>query len=303
MTPNRHIFGEEYLWGLINNVLLTQNSTEIKFVWSGDSTTAGVNAGSNTVDYLGSLYSAEHGLGNSNHINSGHSGQSSVLWNTFYLPNDIVNHPDMGVYIARWGINDGSEHGNVNTYITNMDQGLAQLRAFKEVEDLTIVVMSPNSTYDDPNNRGTDWYEQIIPELRKLCRKYRATFFDTYSFFQDARQGALAGDPRWLDDPFGDGRGIHPDGAFNHIIINKLMKTMLEPLRRIGVASNSFTNSQGANFNPLASQQPDIFSSGIHLYSVLESDGWPFDGKLETRGIGQKVIQRIYPTSANRYSR
>ena len=294
MTDNRHIFGQEYTWPLINGILLNQNAANVEFIWSGDSTTAGTNAGSNTVDYLGSLYANTFGLGKHSHINAGHGGQSAVLWNTFYLPQDIIDNPDMDVYITRWGINDGTEHGDVATYIQNMDEGLAQLRAFKDIHDLTIVVMAPNSVYDDPNNRGTDWFEQIVPELRKLCRKYMCVFIDTYSLWQDARQGALAGDPRWMDDPFGDGRGIHPDGAFNHLIIHKTMEMLLAPIQRIGLQVNSFTNSQAAEFKPLASQQPTIFSSGLHFYDVLASDGWPSDGKLEVKTFGQKVIQRLY---------
>lgn len=298
LTPNRHVFGEEYLWGFHKQVLDSANTNVSKFIWSGDSTTSGSNVGTYTPDYIGRIVCNKLGLAKHNHINSGHSGEAATDWADTYVDADISAHPDMNVYITRWGINDGSAHGNVATYIAAMEAGLAKLRAFKGVEALTIVVVSPNSTYDNPNNRSTAWYESAIPELRKICRKYMATFIDVYSIWQDAKQGALAGVPRWMDDPYGDGRGIHPDAALALQIGVRVTEMIVAPVMwGQGFATNQFTSSDPDSFRPPAAVTPDGYSRGMSLWSVRTSDGWPVNGKMKVWRNGTKVIQEVHVTS------
>lgn len=301
MTDNREIFGEEYLWGLHKQIILSTNTSEFKFVWSGDSTTFGVNATdasgawppSKVADFMSPLL----GLAKSTHINAGHSSATGFDWGGFYAPQDITNHPDMNVYIVRWGINDGSDHGDVDKYITAMDLGLTNLRNFKDVRDLTIVVMSPNSTYNPDINRSTDWYEQITPRLRQICRKHQACFFDTYSIWQDAKQGVDTPTTYWMDDPFTNGQTVHPDGYMNHAIVKRVMDMLLKPVQRMGIPSNAFTNNfPRPFFKPLESSPPNFYSYGLHYYRVAFLDGWPFTGLVESQRNDQKVIQTIKNT-------
>lgn len=298
LNPNRHIFGEEYLWGFHKQVLDSSNTNTSKFIWSGDSTTAGSNVGTYTPNYIGQIVCGKLGLAKSTHINSGHSGEAATDWVDTYVDADIAAHSDMNVYVTRWGINDGSAHGDVATYIAAMDGGLTKLRAFKGVEALTIVVVSPNSTYDNPNNRGTAWYEAAIPELRKLCRKHMATFIDIYSIWQDARQGALPGVPRWMDDPYGDGRGIHPDAALALQIGVRVTEMIVAPVMwGQGFATNQFTSSDPDSFRPSEAVPPSGYGRGISLWTVRVSDGWPLNGKLKVWRNGTKVIQELHATS------
>jgi len=295
----RFIFGEEYLWGLHTQIVEGGNVNNNKFIWSGDSTTAGTNAGGQTPSVLGSVIGTRLGLAKATHINSGHSGENSVDWAQTYVGQDIAAHSDMNVYIARWGINDGAS-GNVSTYIAAMESGLASLRAFKEVADLAIVVMSPNSTFDEPNNRSTAWYEAAIPQLRKICRKYRAVFFDTYALWQDAKQGTTATTPRWLDNPFSDGRGIHPDAVFNLQIVSRVMRMILVPVMdRQNLASNGFNNTHPDSFKPTAATVPGSYLSGLSMWGISSSDGWPVSGKMVVVRNGLKVIQTLYAQEAD----
>lgn len=297
MTPNRHVFGEEYLWGLHKHLIDTSNSQYIEFLWSGDSTTKGTNAGAWKVDVLGDVFCDKFGVAVYDNINKGHSGDTAVQWNSTHVDADIISNPNMRVYITRWGINDGSIHGDVPTYIAAMDSALAKLRAFKGVEYLTIVVMAPNSTYDPTLGRDENWYESMVPELRKICRKYMCTFMDTYSIWQDAKQGALAGVPRWLDATTPAGEGVHPDAAFNHQIVWRTMKMILEPvMSRPGLATNTFSNTQGVQFLPTTATVPDGYSTGITLWQTKTSEGWLVDGKLRVFRNGNKVIQELFFT-------
>lgn len=302
MSPNRHVFGEEYLWGFHKQVFDSSNENENKFVWSGDSTTAGDNAGGYTPSFIGSVLSEEFGLARHQHINSGHSGKAATDWDSLYVGQDIVNHPDMNVYVARWGINDGFWHNNVATYIAAMDSGLGKLRAHKDVDELAIVVVSPNATYDDPNNRGTEWYENIVPELRKICRKHRAVFIDIYSIWQDAKQGAVntgstSTGKRWLDNPYGDGRGIHPDASFACQIGLRITEMIIKPALVKAVSRyNLVSNTHPDQFNPSAATQPFAYPRFLGCYHVVPADGWPFEGKLRTTRNGSKVVQELFLT-------
>ena len=301
MPANRDVFGEEYLWGLHRQIILSTNTSDFKFVWSGDSTTFGVNATdasgvwdpASVANFMAPLL----GLAKSTHINAGKSSATGYDWGTFYVDQDIASHPDMNVYVTRWGINDGSAHGDVDKYIDGMEQGLQALRAHKDVQNLTILVMSPNSTYNPDINRSTDWYEQIVPRLRQICRKYRACFFDTYSIWQDSKQGVDTPTVYWMDDPFANGQTVHPDGYMNHAIVKRVMDMLLKPIQRMGIPVNAFTNNvPRPTFNPLETSPPNFYSYGLHYYRVTFANGWPFTGMIDSQRNDQKVIQTIKNT-------
>lgn len=293
MTPNRHIFGEEYLWGLHKNILDSANTNLIQTIWSGDSTTAGDNAGAYPPSALGAAFSQTFGVFSADNVNAGHSGDSATDWNSTWVDQDIANYPNMDVYVTRWGINHPAQ--SITTTIAAIDSGIAKLRAFKSVEALTIILMAPNSTFDDPNNRGTDWYEQLVPELRKLARKYQTVFFDTYSIWQDARQGALnTGDTGtgklWLDNPFGDGRGIHPDAAFNHQIIYRVCAMMYEPITANSALSTvSSINVNSADFIPSVNVLPSNYNKGKSCFRATVAEGWPVDGAAWTEKSSDNI--------------
>ncbi len=293
MSPNRHIFGEEYLWGFHKQVLDSLNTNNNKFVWSGDSTTEGSNVGIYKPDFIGALVSGDLGLAFHTHVNSGHSGEAATNWDSTYVAQDIANNADMNGYVARWGINDGSAHGNVQTYIDSMNSGLSKLRAFKSVKDLTIVVVSPNSTSDPHLGRDENWYEKIIPELRKICRKHQAVFIDIYSIWQDAKQGG----GKWYDQP-DTGAGpapIHPDASLALQIGARITKMIVEPVMYgQNFAINKLKNTEFSQFMPTSAVTPSAYNKGISLWTVRQSDGWLVNGKLKATMNGAKVIQEFF---------
>jgi hypothetical protein len=174
-----------------------------------------------------------------------------------------------------------------------MDAALGKLRAFKSVTNLAIVVMSPCSTDSPTTNRSTDWYEQIIPELRKICRKHQAVFFDTYSMFQDSKQGAGL----WMDNPGGAG-SIHPDGTFNHTIIWPVMQMTFEDIMHgLNLASNNFINTPFSSLAPGVAVVPSSYTMGMSLWTIRTANGWPVNGKMRVWRNGTKVFQEIYQTA------
>lgn len=71
----------------------------------------------------------------------------------------------MNCYVVRYGLNDAIE-GTIEDFKNRMEIGLDKLRTFKSVEDLTIVLMTPNSSFQ--GNKNEKWLESIIPIFKEI---------------------------------------------------------------------------------------------------------------------------------------
>ena len=291
--PTATVTGQEYLWILNEYAFLQQNGTpaECTTVFSGDSTTYGVGAAGETMSYNFERECDSAGFSCLKSYNRGHSGEHTPTWAEpgGYVEQDIAEFPAMGLYVARWGLNDGT--GNTaNTpaalasFETNLRLGLSKLRAFKSVRQLAIVLMTPNTISEDPN-RNERWCELIQPIIRKAARDYQCCFIDTYQIWRDGRREGIGA---WLDDA-GAGQGIHPDKHFTRAIAQKVAEVALAPMRNI--AMNAFYNVHGGKRKMTVADQPYLYPFGLS-YHRTGAGGWPFDGFVKTERSADNIIKQ-----------
>ena len=313
---NQHTFGLEYM-AAFHNVLREQTvrATSTRkpiMVFSGDSTTAGSSivgaeylinnlvAESGTVAGLSTPY----GLSS---LNRGQSGAMTQQWVDSYLAGDLALNPDL--LVLRWGINDpgwlkngttppldaGQDFPNrrdANDFITSLRAGLTTIRATRPVSSLSILLMTPNSTNDTPNARDELWYEQITPGIKQAARDFDCAFIDTYAKLQDSRNAAGL----FMDDPFADGRAIHPLNVMNMWIAGFIADVAFPRGLSDKIGSNNIRQVGGAGFLPLASEIPDYWPIGISLWRGNTASGWPAEGSvLNFKTLDDTLFQLNFP--------
>lgn len=306
----QRVLGQEYLaaW---HNLLIAQHSAPTRkpiIVCSGDSTTAGVGLTDPLYAISSLLLTAgearglqtPHGL---SCINRGQSGAHTGQWLSTYLAGDLAEAPDL--LVLRWGINDpgwlksGSAapldagqsypgRRDVDDYLSSLRTGLAQIRAQRDVSSLSIILATPNSTFDTPNGRDALWYEQIIPGIKQAARDFQCCFFDTYSLARDTEH--LAG--LSMDDPFGDGRGVHPTESFNALIAGALADVVFPRGLQDKIGANGFRVIGGAQWVFEESRTPDMYAYGQTLGRGSTGTGFLLDGAVLTvRSLDDVAMQ------------
>jgi hypothetical protein len=209
-------FGQEYLYAWLNAL---KNGNAFKVLFTGDSTTAYYNGTSDGLKEILKGCMEMAGYTNGTYVNRGVSGINSTMWRTTYLSGDIAENPTL--YIIRHGFNNdaGSTEDEIaESFRQSMDAALTTIRQSLSVTNTSIILMTPNTSDDNPNNRGYSMKKKLDPIIRDLARTYGCGFIDTFRIFYDA--GVYA-DPMY-DDPFGDHRSIHPNGLMNRLIVSKI---------------------------------------------------------------------------------
>jgi hypothetical protein len=249
----QHVFGQEYL-STFNKIILNKQDPAT-ILMSGDSTTAGDGT---TAPFRPHEILQMLGVERGHEItttNAGHSGKDTSEWVSTYLTADLATNPDL--YIVRWGINDPFNGRTIAQFATSLRQGLAQIRATKTLAQMSVLLMSPSSTSDTPNGRDEKWYEQARLVCRQAARDYQCCFIDTYALWRDARPAAGL----YMDNPFADGRAIHPANVMNawiySCVANVLFPTGLRP--------RMFHSSFGTL---VAATAPDRYAYGQTIYSA-----------------------------------
>ncbi|AGG58112.1 hypothetical protein VPCG_00001 [Vibrio phage martha 12B12] len=284
---SRFVYGLEYTFAITKG--FSSKSRTLKFIHSGDSTTAGDAAEGFPPAVVMANYGEDYGLYQTQ-LNRGHSGQDTVRWNQQYVSEDIDDHGDMDCYIVRWGINDGSSHGDPEIFEAALRQGLQKLRNHRSYDELTIVLMSPNSTYDTPNGRDSQWYESISLSIKNAARDFQCVYFDTYGLFRDSYHGAGV----YMDDPFGDGRGIHPKKEFNTAIYSYLANLLFSLPAGLRANSNRVSNIPSFMNMPNFNTPLENYHHGISIYRATLDEGWPLDGSVTTERTADNVYyQRL----------
>ena len=209
------IFGREYLYAWL--VKLMAGTTPVIDL-AGDSTTSGTGVGDPNyllealiTNFMTASYPAV------TVYNDGVSGTTTVQWVSTYLTAQIARAPDL--MIIRYGLNDAAN--GLATFASALRAGLAQIRATRSVSQTAILLMTPNSTNDTPNSRDETWHLAINSVIRQAARDYLCCFADTYTFCRDSANAAP-----WMDNPYGDGRHIHPDQHENLLIASLIKETI-----------------------------------------------------------------------------
>lgn len=274
---HQHVYGQEYLYAA-HNKLMARNAFSALF--SGDSTTAGSGL-ANTDNQIHSL--VQQMVGDAGYeiaaTNAGHSGAYTEQWRTDYLAGDLASNPDL--YVIRWGINDPAYlktglagtvdeweaeellRRDVGDYATSLRAALTTIRAAKAVSAMSIILMVPNSTSDTPNGRDEKWYEQIRRVCRKAARDFQCALIDTYAMWPDTRSAA----GRWMDNPYSDGRAIHPLDVMNKWIAGAITDLLVPG----GIAPRNIPSTW---VTPAISEVPKNYPIGVSSWRVT----WTING-------------------------
>lgn len=280
----RFIYGQEYFYAVQKAIFDNEaGATFTQYIHSGDSTTFGDNAEGFNPAVCFQWLAENLGLPSQN-INEGHSGDSTVTWNSTHVDSDISTYPDMDCYLARWGINDGSEHGDPDTFETALRAGLAKLRAFKDSGSLTIVLMAPNTVFAVASNRDAAWLESIQWRIRQAARDFECVFIDTYAIWRDSKNAA----GKWMDDVAGD--AIHPGKELNASIYAELARWIYEPSAALRLNTNRFSNVLSALFTPLAATPPNEYHVGDSYFRATIANGWPLEGAAYTQKTADNIV-------------
>lgn len=308
---HQYVFGREYL-AAFHNLLITQYTTPTRkpiIVFSGDSTTAGVGVSEDyQINALLKQFAYDQGIQTAygiSSINRGQSGANTEQWRTSHLAGDLAESPDL--LVLRWGINDPGwlkngttppldagqaypDRRDVDDFLLSLRSGLETIRASRSLSSLSIVLMSPNSTADTPNGRDELWYEQIIPGIKQAARDFQCAFVDTYAYLKDSRPAAGI----WMDDPFGDGRAIHPLNVMNMWIAG-LIADVIFPQGLVSKIGRANVRSVGgAEDVGDVSRLPSYYKYGVTISRA--QTGFPIDGTLITvRSQDETVLQLLYP--------
>lgn len=237
-TPAGVYFGKEYLGRVSSSILY---GTSLKIVLAGDSTFA-MNDGivGSCPKYIAKCF-AKAGA-NFSLVNKAVSGQSVNDWIANCVDGEIAENPNL--YIIRIGFNNNSLETTwtiakaIEDYETRMRYALNKIRTSLALGICSVVLMSPSTSNDTPNNRDYVIRQLQSLVLRKLAREFQCGFFDTYKCMQDATP-----DNNMFDDPYGDGRHIHPTKYWNLYMISELCDFLIPSvLMNNGVLAQNTTN-------------------------------------------------------------
>ncbi|MGI2031939.1 SGNH/GDSL hydrolase family protein [Rhizobium panacihumi] len=171
----------------------------------------------------------------------------------------------------------------------NMDAKLTAQRAAAGISVQSIILMGPNSTSDSPNKRDERWYEMVRNVYVEMARKHQCAYFDTYGQFQDSRGAAGI----WMDDPYGDGRAIHPASEMNSWVWG----AMVDEFFGVGATNQYAVNTVGNYGSATQNLSPaDPLSAYEDAVTVIRAyNGWPMDGFLVThKNVDSGGFQQLF---------
>lgn len=239
----------------------TSNSEALpqkKIVISGDSTTVGyINAYTIAPEpphVLLAQYSKLRGYSDVIVVNNGHSGEGTNHWNATHVLADIAANPDL--LILRWGINDPAYSQTVEMFTVSLRSGLAQVRASKTVFQLSIVLMTPNSTAYIPDGRDEFWHESINKVIRQAALDYDCVFIDLYAMCP--RSHGLSNSI--IFDTIG-GYAVHPTQS-HYVQIANIIADVVFPQYSYAVTNNflNLTSVDAANHFNASTTNASIYN-------------------------------------------
>lgn len=295
-VPGRYVYGEEYLDRVMQRLKLgaSGSSGRIGCFLYGDSTVQGGYMSMSTADLVARLFHVR-GIGNIGITNRGVAGTTISSLNVLA---DLSATTDLA--IIKYGINDaGNPEGTrLATFQTTLDSKLTAIRAAANGGrgNLAIVLVGPNATADTPNGRDERWYEQLRGIYVAAARKHKCCYVDVYGYMRDARGGATVG---W-DDPYGDGRTVHPTDSVGARIWGLVVDAIIPNGWSQWWGSALFRNVTNTSNAPSASATPSQFLTGIDHARATVGNGWPVDGfVISNRNPDGGVVQWLYPYAAN----
>lgn len=306
---HKYCFGNEYLYAYYH-ATRTDNATPdgvLKCILAGDSTLHGGNG--EPPDYKPEVLLSEMfrlcGLPNIMVLNR---AIPSTSWVDMSVVSDVGAQTRL--MLIKYGVNDafGPKESRHYNMANAMRAKLQEIRSqpFGGVEWLSIILVGPNSTNDSPNMRNEEWYESIRGIYASVAREFKCAYFDTYAYLRDSRTAAGL----WMDNPFGDGRAIHPVAEMNMWIYGRMFNELLSPAMLLKMSLNSMVNlplhveAISANDLPISPNPVGGFAPfkwNINWHQANVGNGFDFSGHcVTTRSADGLVNQTIFNQANSR---
>lgn len=297
---HKYCFGVEYMYAYYH-ATRTDNATPggvLKCVLAGDSTMHGGNG--EPIEYKPEIYITQlfrlSGLPNIGVFNR---AVPSTSWGDMNIISDLGAATRL--LMIKYGVNDafGPKDQRHQNMANAMRSKLQEIRSqpFGGLEWLTIILVGPNSTNDSPNMRNEEWYESIRGIYASVAREFKCVYFDTYAFLRDSRVAAGL----WMDNPFNDGRAIHPLSEMNMEIYGRLFDEVLSYHMMMRVSLNSKVNLplhvEPISIADLPLSSPFTMNDSWHQASV--ANGWDFTGHAITTRSADGLINQTVMNQAN----
>lgn len=227
-------------------------------------------------------------------------GVSGTSWS------DLNALPDLSantkLIVIKYGINDALKTNALATIAADARAKLAAIRAAANggPDNLSILLMGPNSTYYPTIGQDAKWYEGLRNLYLQLCKEFDCAYFDTYAYMQQTRNAPGT----WMDETSaGSGEGIHPMPLAIYWFWWEAFGTyILEDGNWNATKSNHFWNIGLVAGGVSTTTNPQDFPKGKSLWIALTANGWPMDGMIEVtrhdggitemRLCGQQVVPR-----------
>lgn len=215
------------------------------------------------------------GVNNCNTVNRGVSGSS---WS------DLNAIPDFSatttkLIVIKYGINDAVKSNALATIAADARTKLSAIRGATNgsFDKLSILLMGPNSTYRPSTGQTATWYESLRNLYIQLCKEFNCAYFDTYAYLQSSKLAPGI----WQDNIAASGEGLHPDPVAAYWIWYEGIRTyVLGDGQWNTKKANQIQNVTHATKQRYPTDPPSTFPLGFSLWSVLASDGWPFNGVM-----------------------
>ena len=286
----QHIFGQEYIHHWAKKLRTRSSGTSVIGYLSGDSTTDGAAADTEykPAKLLQDLCNAD-GIPDVTWINGGVSGSSIDDWLTNLTTYKAIAKD---VWIIRHGINSPPLGHTVSQFLDKLRTGLTSIRADKTTDQLTIILMTPNSVSDTPNGRDEKYFEQINQGVKTLAREFECSFIDTYALWPDSRGAAGL----WMDAPYSPTSpeiAVHPTNDFNTWIYSKVYDFLVPTAMKMRLGFGPVPNVPGSARTPLASDLPSTYTSGFSMGRALASNGFPLEGSYTMFKHADNIVTQI----------
>ena len=269
----KDVIGNEYLYRIRRRIQI--KTGELRGYVFGDSTVATTaNGGGYAGDYrtpdkILTRYFKDvlHLPIPVNITNHGVGGTSIRDVNALAQLDTVTGKSDFMIF--KFGIND-AQYG-AKQFALDLREKLYGLRTnpYGTINNLSIILVGPNSTYDPGHGRSNLWYEQLRGVYEQAARDFDCMFIDLYAFERDVSWAANY----TMDDPFGDLQTVHPTDIMQNTLWSKVCTSILTEVDLYNILSQDYTIPLVGLNSWVASTAPQFVPTGRLHNGVAYLDG------------------------------
>lgn len=175
--------------------------------------------------------------------------------------------------VLKYGINHVSGQ-DLQAEINAMRTCLANIRAqtYGRVDLLTIVLVGPNSTFDQAAGRTSYWYERLRYAYEQAARDYKCVYVDLYGMYQDST---------WWGNVYADNPPVHPGALLQQQLWAQVAEAVFPRNGMIQSVTPKFVDMAGLN------GWVNFATNATPMSVSLSADGWvDIRGRIKSGAVG-----------------